>query len=101
QGELAHRALKAFYPSTNKLDTPAQLARHKHRCHILQQVAESGHSLCTSKQAPANLPAGSKVHHYISKNYNSPLHIFTFLQYHGDDPAVVVSCGSSHCSSCS
>ncbi|KAG2056613.1 hypothetical protein BDR06DRAFT_879698, partial [Suillus hirtellus] len=35
QGELAHRALKMFYSLTNKLDTPAQLAKHECRRHVL------------------------------------------------------------------
>lgn len=39
--ELAHRALKAFYPLTSKLDTCAQLAKHKCRYHVLWQVAEA------------------------------------------------------------
>ncbi|KAG2361171.1 hypothetical protein BDR07DRAFT_1486259 [Suillus spraguei] len=41
-GELAHKALKAFYPLTSKLDTQAQLAKHEHRCHVLQCVSEVG-----------------------------------------------------------
>lgn len=99
QGELAHRALKAFYPLTNKLDTPAQLAKHEHRRRVLRRVAESGHSLYASKQMPVDLPVGFKDHHYIPKNYNNPMHIFAFLRDHGDDPAVKVSRGFSRCSS--
>lgn len=87
-GELAHRALKAFYPLTNKLDTPAQLAKHEHRRRVLRRVAESGHSLYASKQLLVDLPAGFKDHHYMPMNYNNPMHIFAFLRDHGDDPAV-------------
>ncbi|KAG2060731.1 hypothetical protein BDR06DRAFT_1054389 [Suillus hirtellus] len=94
-GELVHRALKAFYPLTNKLDTPAQLAKHKCRCCVLRQVAESDHSLYASKQVPVDLPVGFKDHHHIPKNYNNPLHIFTFLRDHGDDLAVALDI--SHC----
>ncbi|KAG1845733.1 hypothetical protein DFJ58DRAFT_730795 [Suillus subalutaceus] len=39
-GELAHRALKVFYPLTNKLDTSAQLAKHEHCCRVLRRVQE-------------------------------------------------------------
>ncbi|KAG2341710.1 hypothetical protein BDR05DRAFT_976856 [Suillus weaverae] len=38
-GELAHRALKAFYLLTNKLDTPAQLAKHECRRRVLRSKA--------------------------------------------------------------
>lgn len=91
QGELAHRALKAFYPLTSKLDTPAQLAKHERRRRVLRRVAEAGHagSLHTSLD---QAPAGFKGHHYIAQlSRNNPLHIFSFLRGHGHDPAVDVS----------
>lgn len=85
---MAHRALKAFYPLTNKLDTPAQLARHERRRRILRRVMEAGHSC---EQAPVELPAGFKDHHYIPKlSRNNPLDIFSFLRAHDNDPAVAV-----------
>ncbi|KIK32237.1 hypothetical protein CY34DRAFT_47013, partial [Suillus luteus UH-Slu-Lm8-n1] len=87
-GELAHRALKAFYPLTSKLDTPAQLAKHERRRRVLRRVAEAGHagSLHTSLD---QAPAGFKGHHYIAQlSRNNPLHIFSFLRGHGHDPAV-------------
>jgi hypothetical protein len=95
QGELAHRALKAFYPLTSKLDTPAQLAKHEHRRRVLRRVAETGHDSCTSEQA-LDLPAGLKDHHYIpTLSRNNPLYIFSFLRNHPNDPAVAVSSGLS------
>jgi hypothetical protein len=90
QGELAHRALKAFYPLTSKLDTPAQLAKHEHHHCVLQQVMETGHSC---KQVPVKLPATRfKGHYYIPKlSRNNTLDIFSFLWDHDNDPAVAVS----------
>jgi hypothetical protein len=91
QGELAHRALKAFYPLTNKLDTPAQLAKHERRRRVLRRVAETG-QISTGKRTPLDLPAaGFKGHHYIPKlSQNNPLYMFSFLQVHDNDPAVAV-----------
>jgi hypothetical protein len=91
QGELAHRALKAFYPLTSKLDTPAQLAKHERRRRILRRVAETGQS-STSEKAPLDSPtAGFKDHHYIPKcSHNNPVDIFRFLQEHDNDPAVAI-----------
>jgi len=93
QGELAHRALKAFYPLTSKIDTPAQLVKHERRRRFLRRVADIGHASQTTEQALVDsVPAGFKDHHYIPKlSRNNPLHIFSFLRGHGDDPAVVVS----------
>lgn len=86
---MAHRALKSFYPLTSKLDTPAQLAKHERRRRLLRRVAETGRIF---EQAPAELPARFKDHHYIPKlSRNNPLQIFGFLQQHSDDPAVAVS----------
>lgn len=83
QGELAHRALKAFYPLTNKINTSAQLAKHEHR-----RVTEAG---STRDQPPMDLPAGFNDHHYIPKlSRNNPLDIFRFLRDHEGDPAVAV-----------
>jgi len=94
QGELAHRALKVFYPLTSKLDTPAQLAKHERRRRILRRVAEEGQR-STSKRAPLDLPVAGprfKGHHYIpTLSYNNPLNIFEFLRGHDNDPAVAVS----------
>jgi hypothetical protein len=91
QGELAHRALKAFYPLTNKLDTPAQLAKHERRRRILRRVAETGQR-STSEQIPiVSSAANPKDHHYIpTGSRNNPLHIFRFLHEHDNDPAVAV-----------
>ncbi|KAG2032650.1 hypothetical protein BDR03DRAFT_935890 [Suillus americanus] len=45
--------------------------------------------VCDSLNVPVELPE-FKNHHYIPKlNCNNPIHIFTFLHEHGDDPAVV------------
>lgn len=93
QGELAHRALKAFYPLTSKLDTPAQLAKHERRRRVLRRVAEAGRSSCALEQPPVNLPAGinMKDHHYIpTLSRNNPIDIFHFLRDHDNDPAVAV-----------
>jgi hypothetical protein len=88
---LAHRALKAFYPLTSKLDTPAQLAKHERRRRVLRRVAETEHTSYTSERAPVDFSAELKDHHYISKlNRNNPMHIFRFLQQHDADPAVAV-----------
>jgi hypothetical protein len=92
QGELAHRALKAFYPLTNKRNTPAQLATHEHRRRVLRRTAESGQDAYTNKDAAIDLPMGSKCHHHIPVlSRNNPLDIFKFLRQHDDDPAVAVS----------
>ncbi|KAG2060721.1 hypothetical protein BDR06DRAFT_986857 [Suillus hirtellus] len=79
-GELAHRALKAFYPLTSKLDPPKQLAKHECR---------SGISSSDYQPSPADSPAPSlfKDHHYISTNQNDPVSLFAFLQEHNGDPA--------------
>jgi hypothetical protein len=94
QGELAHRALKAFYPLTNKLDTPTQLARHERRRRLLRRIAESGQSICARKDTAIDvLPAGIdlKYHHYIpTLSRNHPLDLFRFLRQHDNDPAVAV-----------
>jgi hypothetical protein len=93
QGELAHRALKALYPLTSKLDTPAQLAKHERRRRVLRRVAEAGHSLCALEQSPLILATGinMKDHHYIpTLSRNNPVDIFRFLRDHNNDPAVEV-----------
>jgi hypothetical protein len=91
QGELAHRALKAFYPLTSKLDTPVQLAKHERRRRVLRQVAETSCDSNNSEQALVDLPAGLKDHHYIpTLSCNNPLSMFSFLRDHPNDPALVV-----------
>lgn len=93
QGELAHRALKAFYPLTNKLDTATQLATHEHRRRVLRRIAESGSTSHASKDAVIDVPVGFdlKHHHHIpTLSRNHPLDIFRFLRQHDNDPAVVV-----------
>lgn len=88
---MAHRALKAFYPLTSKLDTPAQLAKHERRRRVLRRVAEMGHSSYTNEPAPIDFSAKLKDHHYISKlSRNNPINIFIFLQQYDADPAVAV-----------
>ncbi|KIK34293.1 hypothetical protein CY34DRAFT_98289, partial [Suillus luteus UH-Slu-Lm8-n1] len=90
-GELAHRALKVFYPLTNKLDTPAQLAKHERRRRVLRRVAEAGGSApSSSNQSPADTPPSglSEMHHYISHSQNNPVGIFTFLRENNGNPAV-------------
>ncbi|KAG2336252.1 hypothetical protein BDR05DRAFT_978825 [Suillus weaverae] len=101
-GELAHRALKAFYPLTNKLDTPTQLATHEHRRHVLRRIAESGQSSYaqankdTAVDAP--LAFNLKHHHYIpTLSHNHPLDLFRFLRQHDNDPAVAVGMDISYC----
>ncbi|KAG2046937.1 hypothetical protein BDR06DRAFT_1014331 [Suillus hirtellus] len=88
-GELAHRALKAFYPLTSKLDTPAQLAKHERRCCVLRRVAEAGGISSSNNQSPADClpPTLHKHHHFISPSRNDPISLFEFLQEHDDDPA--------------
>ncbi|KAG1789842.1 uncharacterized protein HD556DRAFT_1446632 [Suillus plorans] len=56
-GELAHRALKAFYPLTSKLETPKQLAKHERRRRVLRRVTEAGGSISSSDGSPADTPA--------------------------------------------
>ncbi|KAG2055212.1 hypothetical protein BDR06DRAFT_982073 [Suillus hirtellus] len=79
-GKLAHRALKAFYPLTSKVDTLAQLAKHEHR--------PAGIS-SSNQQSPADThaPSLSNDHHFITINGNNPVSLFTFLQEHNSDPA--------------
>ncbi|KAG2152593.1 uncharacterized protein EDB93DRAFT_1083062 [Suillus bovinus] len=83
-GELVHRALKAFYPLTNKLDTPTQLATHE---------SESGQSLYAQDDKDTTVDAplafNLKHHHHIpTLSRNHPLDIFQFLRQHDNDPAV-------------
>jgi hypothetical protein len=95
QGELAHRALKAYYPLTSKLDTPAQLAKHEHRRRVLRRTAEAGRDSYTNiEQALGESPAGLKDHHYIpTLSRNNSLYIFSFLRSHANDPALTVGVG--------
>ncbi|KAG1817685.1 uncharacterized protein BJ212DRAFT_1269947 [Suillus subaureus] len=90
QGELAHRALKAFYPLTSKLDTLAQSAKHEQRYHVLRQVAEAGGASSSDSQSPADAPpsVSSDIHHHITTNRDSLINLFQFLQEHDSDPAV-------------
>jgi hypothetical protein len=91
QGELAHRALKAFYPLTSKLDTPAQLAKHERRRRVLRRIAEGGISSPSSQPCADVLPSTlSEKHHYIAPTRNNPVNIFTFLREHDGDPAIKV-----------
>ncbi|KAG2343832.1 hypothetical protein BDR05DRAFT_975806 [Suillus weaverae] len=91
-GELTHRALKAFYPLTNKLDTPAQLAKHERRHCVLQRVGEVGNSPSSSSQQPVHAPPlvsyDNLKHHYIATTQNNPVNLFTFLQSHDGDPTL-------------
>jgi hypothetical protein len=91
QGELAHRALKAFYPLTSKIDTPGQLAKHERQRCVLQRVAEAG-TLSSGGQSQADPPlsASSEQHHFIATNWNNPVEIFTFIREHNGDPTVKV-----------
>lgn len=88
-GELAHRALKAFYPLTSKIDTPGQLAKHERRRRVLRRVAEEGIS-SSSSQSQADAPSSTSFeqHHSIATNRNSPVKLFAFLREHDGDPAV-------------
>jgi len=92
QGELAHQALKVFYPLTSKLDTPAQLAKHERRCHILHRVTEAGGTSFSNNQSPANAPplSFSGMHHHFASYKGSPINLFQFLQEHDGDPAIKV-----------
>ncbi|KIK31400.1 hypothetical protein CY34DRAFT_38511, partial [Suillus luteus UH-Slu-Lm8-n1] len=86
-GELAHRALKAFYPLISKLDTPAQLAKHERRRRLLRRVA--GYDSHSTKHPLLDLPVGLNDHHYIpTLCRNNPLDLFKFLRDHDNDPAV-------------
>ncbi|KAG2751869.1 hypothetical protein P692DRAFT_201683986, partial [Suillus brevipes Sb2] len=91
-GELAHRALKAFYPLTSKLDTPAQLAKHERRRRLLRKVAETGGLSSSTIQSPSDAPpsTSSYAHHHIASNCNNPVNIFSFLRDHDGDPAIKV-----------
>lgn len=92
QGELAHRALKAFYPLTNKLDTPAQLAKHERRRRVLQRVAEVAGTSSPGNQSGADAlqSTSSEQQHHIATNRNNPVQIFAFIREHEGDPAVKV-----------
>ncbi|KAG1901203.1 uncharacterized protein F5891DRAFT_1187899 [Suillus fuscotomentosus] len=87
-GELAHRAIKAFYPLTSKVDTPAQLAKHEHRRRVLRRVAEAA-NISSNQQSPADSHASSlfQDHHFIADNHNDPVSLFTFLREHDGNPA--------------
>lgn len=89
-GELAHRALKAFYPLTSKLNTPAQLAKHERRRRVLRRVAESGGIFSSDGQSPADAPPSvlSRKHHHIATTQSNPINLYPFLREHDGDPAV-------------
>jgi hypothetical protein len=59
--ELAHRALKVFYLLTNKLDTPAQLAKHERRRRALRRVPEAGGISLSISQPPVDPPPPDSV----------------------------------------
>ncbi|KIK36743.1 hypothetical protein CY34DRAFT_93881 [Suillus luteus UH-Slu-Lm8-n1] len=86
-GELAHRALKAFYPLTNKLDTPAQLAQHERRRRVLRRVAEASGVSPSISRSPVD-PTSLGKHHHIACSRNDPVALFTLLREHDDDPAL-------------
>lgn len=85
--------MKAFYPLTNKLDTPAQLAKHERRRRIFRRVAEAAGTSPSSSESPVDSPAPSvlKDHHYIATNRNDPVSLFAFLQDNDGDPATNVN----------
>ncbi|KIK32956.1 hypothetical protein CY34DRAFT_813946 [Suillus luteus UH-Slu-Lm8-n1] len=88
-GELAHRALKAFYPLTSKLDTPAQLAKHERRRRVLRRVAEVGGASLSDSHSPTDTPPSSSgKHHHIATNQGNPVNMYAFLRQHSNDPAV-------------
>ncbi|KIK36572.1 hypothetical protein CY34DRAFT_94132 [Suillus luteus UH-Slu-Lm8-n1] len=86
-GELAHRALKAFYPLTSKLDTPTQLAKHERRRRALRRVAQAGSIPPSISQLPIDI-SSSGHHHRIASSRNHPVALFTFLREHNNDPAL-------------
>ncbi|KAG2048807.1 hypothetical protein BDR06DRAFT_1012728 [Suillus hirtellus] len=87
-GELAHRALKAFYPLTSKLDTPAQLVKHERRRRVLRRVAEAGATSPPISQPPVADAPSSNKHHHITTSQNHPVALFMFLRQHENDPAL-------------
>lgn len=89
QGELAHRALKAFYPLTSKLDTLAQLAKHERRRRVLRRVAEAGGTTPSLTQTLVDVPSPGK-NYCISTGQNHPISLFTFIRQHDGDPALRV-----------
>jgi predicted component of type VI protein secretion system len=96
QGELAHRALKAFYPLTSKLDTPAQLAKHERRRRFLRRVEEAGGTFFSGSQSRVDAPPSTlfEEHHHIATNRNNPIQLFRFLRENEGDPAVKVEAKS-------
>ncbi|KAG2739784.1 hypothetical protein P692DRAFT_201872909 [Suillus brevipes Sb2] len=85
-GELAHRALKAFYPLTNKQDTSSQLAKHERRRRVLRRIAEAEATTPSINQPPVQVDPGERYH--IACNRNNPVALFTFLREHDGDPAL-------------
>jgi hypothetical protein len=82
-----------FYPLTNRLDTPAQLARHECRRHILRWVAEAGAIAFADSGSPADgVPpsASFRKHHNIATNQSNPIDLFALLRENNDDPPVKV-----------
>jgi len=81
-----------FYPLTSKLDTPAQLAKHERRRHILCRVTEAGGISFSNNQSPADAPPSlfSGMHHHFASHKGSPINLFQFLQEHDGDPAIKV-----------
>ncbi|KAG1844851.1 hypothetical protein DFJ58DRAFT_731120 [Suillus subalutaceus] len=93
-GELAHRALKSFYPLTSKHHTSAQLAKHERRCRVLRRVEEAG--ISSSNQSVADSPAPPpsfdlKGHHFIATGQKNPVLLFGLLQEYDSDPAIKVN----------
>ncbi|KAG1853937.1 hypothetical protein DFJ58DRAFT_728071 [Suillus subalutaceus] len=91
-GELAHRAIKVFYPLTCKLDTPAQLEKHERQRRVLRQIKEAADMSSSSNEYPTNSLATSESliqdHHSISTSRNNPISLFTFLQENDGDPVI-------------
>ncbi|KAG1855096.1 hypothetical protein C8R48DRAFT_776498 [Suillus tomentosus] len=86
-GELAHRALKAFYPLTSKLDTLAQLAKHERRRRALRRIAEAGGTTPCLSQSLVDIPSSGK-HYRITTGQNHSISLFAFIREHDGDPAL-------------
>ncbi|KIJ68186.1 hypothetical protein HYDPIDRAFT_124385 [Hydnomerulius pinastri MD-312] len=93
-GELAHRAVKAFYPLTSKKNTAKGLSKHEQRQRRLRGTKENrSQTIEVSSAGPGSAdvrasgaePQATK--HVLPLHRNSPVDIYAMLKEHEGDPA--------------
>jgi hypothetical protein len=96
QGELEHRRIKRFYPRTNKVGYPQQIAKHQRRERLLYNLSksstpENNPTATVSFQESDPLPyTPPTVHHHISNSNRHHINLTAWLGTHSGDPALIV-----------